>query len=119
MLLAGTAFAVGVLAGAVIVVAARRGRTRTGPAAPLPTAVPGPAPAVVARLDQALAAARAWESDARRLEAREAVAKAAVRRWARAASYWYTIARRHEDVLAALGRHVAEGGSVADEVPRG
>lgn len=69
---------------------------------------PGPDAGLLARLDQAQALARQWRSWGLHQ------AEAAVT-YRRAARKWAAQAEKHRVVLRALGRVVAEGGSVVED----
>lgn len=75
-------------------------------------------PSILVELAEARQDADRWHDEYHKADQgfREACRSAMA--WKRAAAKWHTRARQHEALLAALGRHVAEGGTLEDEEER-
>lgn len=76
---------------------------------------PDPNPGLQAQLDQARAEVWDWHDRWEQSEARVQVAANGLIRWRRSALRWKALADSHADILAALGREVAEGGHLGPD----
>ena len=89
--------------------------TAVGAAIETRTSRPDSDVALRARLDQIESELVDAHRECVRLLAREQLLAQAAARYLRGAKYWYQVAAGHEQILAALGRQVAEGQSIQED----